>query len=190
MSIVSHRASKANRLSSESLTNPTQASVDVIDRPADRSTAPRTALGSSITEIQSPSVPREYVSGYAQLSKHGVGFYPIYLDKSPAIKGKLNREVTTDRIKIRFWAEYGHYHGFAVRILRGSRLIVIDTENPFKHPSKLGPDGELFLYGLLEEHAITLPPCPMVQTASVGFHRYFWHPRGCAFARQSAFGRV
>jgi hypothetical protein len=93
MSIVSHRASKPNSLSSESLTNHTQASVDVIDRPADRSTAPRTALGSSITEIQSPSVPREYVSGYAQLSKHEVGFYPIHLDKSPAIKGTLNREL-------------------------------------------------------------------------------------------------
>jgi Bifunctional DNA primase/polymerase, N-terminal len=181
MSIVSHRASKANRLRSESLTTHTQASVNVIDRLPDRSTAPRTALWSSIqtlTETQSPSVPREYVIGYSQLSKHGVGFYPIHMDKSPAVKGKLEREITTDPIKIRFWAEYRYHTGFALRIPRDSRLMVIDTENPFKHPDKPGPDGELVLYGLLEEHAITLPPSPMVQTASEGFHRYFQVPKG------------
>jgi hypothetical protein len=35
----------------------------------------------------------------------------------------------------------------------------------------------MFLGSLLEDHDITLPRCPMVQTASGGFHRYFLVPK-------------
>ena len=182
MSIVSHRTSKANRLRAELATDRNQDSVDIGDQSADGCiTVPRDALGSLIqphTEIRSPPDPREYISGYAQLSKHGVGFYPIHLDKSPAISGKLDREVTTDPLKIRYWAEYRHRQNFAMRIRANSCLIVIDTESPFKHPDKPGPDGELVLYSLLEEHTISLPPCPTVRTPSEGFHRYFLVPKG------------
>src|SRR4051812_46918448 len=113
-----------------------------------------------------------YISGYKQLSNLGVGFYPVNLDKSPAVKGKLDRAATTDAMKIQFWAERQHHRSFALRILSGSPLMVIDTENPFKHPGEPGPDGELFLGNLLEEQGITLPACPTVETASGGFHRY------------------
>jgi hypothetical protein len=65
-----------------------------------------------------------------------------------------------------------------VRILKISRLFVIDTEHPFKHPDRPGPDGEMFLGSLLEESQTTLPPCPMVQTGSGGCHRYLLAPRG------------
>src|ERR1700693_3717584 len=64
------------------------------------------ALGSPIQTLgtRSPPDARKYISGYEQLSKHGVGFYPIHRDKSPAVEGKLDRVVTVDPIKIRFWA--------------------------------------------------------------------------------------
>ena len=120
MSIVSHRASKANRLHAELPTNRNQDSADIGDHSAEVCiTVPRDALGSPIQthlEIGSPPDPREYISGYAQLSKHGVGFYPIHSDKSPAISGRLNREVTTDPLKIRYWAEYRHRQNFAMRL--------------------------------------------------------------------------
>jgi hypothetical protein len=61
--------------------------------------------------------------------------------------------------------------------------MVIDTENPFKHPDKPSPDGEMSLYSLLEDNAITLPPCPMVLSASGGFHRYLQVPRGFRIRR-------
>lgn len=121
--------------------------------------------------------PGAYICGYRQLSAHQVGFYPIHADKSPAVHGKLNRVATVDPIKIRFWAEYCHYSSFAVRFLRGCRLLVIDTENPFKHPGTPGPDGEMFLGSLLEDTGTTLPACPMVTTASGGFHRYLSVPQ-------------
>lgn len=122
--------------------------------------------------------PAVYISGYSQLSPLGVGFYPVNPDKSPAVSGKLSQSATVDPIKIRFWAEHCHRRSFAARILRRSRLIVIDTEAPFKHPDRPGPDGELVLYSLLEDAEITLPPCPVVQTASGGFHRYLIIPKG------------
>jgi hypothetical protein len=122
--------------------------------------------------------PAVYINGYAQLSPLGVGFYPIHQDKSPAVGGDLNRSATVDPFKIRFWAEHCHHRSFAARIRRRSRLIVIDTEAPFKHPDSPGPDGELFLGSLLEDAEITLPPCPIVQTASGGFHRYLIIPKG------------
>jgi hypothetical protein len=56
--------------------------------------------------------------------------------------------------------------------------MVIDTESPFKHSGKPGPDGEILLWSLLEDHDITLPPCPTVHTASGGFHRYLLVPKG------------
>lgn len=85
--------------------------------------------------------------------------------------------MTIDPFKIRYWSEHGHHRSFALRILRSSRLVVIDTESPWKHADKPGPDGEMFLYSLLEDHDITLPPCPMTQTASGGFHRYLLVPK-------------
>ena len=118
-----------------------------------------------------------YIAGYDYLSNLGVGFYPIHLDKSPAVQGKLDREVTIDPFKIRYWAEHQHHRSFALRILRDSRLMVVDTESPWKHPEKPGPDGEMFLGGLLEDHDIRLPPCPMSMTATGGFHRYLQTPK-------------
>ena len=93
------------------------------------------------------------------------------------MKGKLDREATTDRVKIRFWVEHGHHDNFAMRIRKGSKLVVVDTENAFKHPGKIGPDGELFFNEMLEEHNITLPPCPMVATPTGGFHRALLAPK-------------
>jgi len=119
-----------------------------------------------------------YIGGYRQLSVHPVGFYPIHLDKSPAVQGKLNRVATADPIKIKFWAEHCHHRSFAARLLAGCRILVIDTEDPFKHPDRPGPDGELILGSLLEDTDTILPPCPMVRTASGGFHRYLLVPKG------------
>jgi hypothetical protein len=119
-----------------------------------------------------------YVGGYRQLSVHRVGFYPIHLDKSPAVHGKLNKVATVDPIKLRFWAEHCHYRSFAARLLAGCRVVVIDTEDPFKHPDRPGPDGELVLGSLLEDTETILPPCPTVRTASGGFHRYLLVPAG------------
>jgi len=122
--------------------------------------------------------PGAYVAGYRQLSAFRIGFYPVHRDKSPAIEGRLDRVATLDPIKIKFWAEHCHHRNFAVRLLRDSRLLVIDTESPCKHPDRLGPDGEMFLGSLLEDLDITLPPSPIVQTASGGYHRYLVIPRG------------
>ena len=122
--------------------------------------------------------PEAYIGGYRQLSVHRVGFYPIHLDKSPAVHGKLNRVATVDPIKIKFWADHCHHRSFAARLLTGCRIVVIDTEDPFKHPDRPGPDGEMILGSLLEDTDTILPPCPMVRTASGGFHRYLLVPRG------------
>ena len=181
MSVVSRSASRANGRRTEVPTNRKKAGVELADGDSDmRNIALRSGLESparSQTGIQSPPDARAYITGYEQLSTLGVGFYPIRADKSPALKGKLDREATTDLIKLQFWVEHQRHRSFALRILVGSRLIVIDTESPFKQPGKDGPDGELVFYGLLEEHAITLPPCPMVETASGGFHRYLLVPK-------------
>lgn len=181
MTIVSPGASQANRQRTKLPNKWSQASVEVAnDHANERNAAQRDGFESparSPTGIRSPPGAREYISGYEQLSKLGVGFYPIHRNKSPAVAGKLDRVVTIDQMKIRFWAEYRGHRSFALRILRGSRLMVIDTESPSKHPDIPGPDGELVLYGLLEEHGITVPPCPTVQTASGGFHRYFLVPK-------------
>src|ERR1039457_50362 len=133
----------------------------------------RTAAGK-----EKPVEPEAYIGGYRQLSVHRVGFYPIHLDKSPAVHGKLNRVATVDPIKIKFWADHCHHRSFAARLLTGCRIVVIDTEDPFKHPDRPGPDGEMILGSLLEDTDTILPPCPMVRTASGGFHRYLLVPRG------------
>jgi hypothetical protein len=125
-----------------------------------------------------PVDPSPYIAGYQQLSALQVRFYPVWSDKSPAVEGKLDQAATLDPIKIRFWAERCHHRSFAARLLKASRLLVIDTENPFKHPDRIGPDGEMILCSLLEDCQTTLPPCPMVQTASGGFHRYLLVPAG------------
>lgn len=181
MTIVSPGAFQANRQRTELPKNWSQASIEVAgDHANERNTTQRDGFvppARSPRGIQSPPGAREYISGYEQLSKLGVGFYPIHRDKSPAVVGKLDRVVTVDQMKIRFWAEYRGHRSFALRILGGARLMVIDTESPYKHPGIPGPDGELVLYGLLEEHAITLPPCPTVRTASGGFHRYLLVPK-------------
>ena len=122
--------------------------------------------------------PGDYIDGYDELSKLGVGFYPIHRDKSPAGEGNLDSAVTLDPVKIQFWAVFRHYRSFAARIRKGSRLFVVDTENPFKHQDKLGPDGELFFHGLLEDNSITLPPCPTVRSANDGRHRYLLALKG------------
>lgn len=123
------------------------------------------------------SEPGTYIGGYQQLLVHRVGFYPIHPDKSPAVQGKLDRVATIDPLKIRFWAEHCHHRSFAARFLKRCRVFVIDTENPFKHCDRLGPDCEMFLGSLLEDTDIALPPCPTVQTASGGFHRYLLVPK-------------
>lgn len=122
--------------------------------------------------------PETYIAGYRQLVPLGVGLYPVNRDKSPAVQGKLHKVATIDPIKIRFWVEHRHHRNFAARILRPSRLLVIDTEHPFKHPDRPGPDGEMFLGSLLEDLETTLPPCPLVETGSGSSHRYLLVPRG------------
>ena len=127
--------------------------------------------------------PGAYIKGYRQLSALRVGFYPIHRDKSPAVHGKLNRVATVDPIKIRFWADHCHHRGFAARLLTGCRIVVIDTEDPFKHPDRPGPDGELILGSLLEDTDTILPPCPFLESS----HR--WSSGGPAEekARNTAF---
>jgi len=99
------------------------------------------------TVMKPPAAGYIRIRGYQELLTLGVGFYPIRRDKSPAVTGSLDREATTDPEKIRFWAARGH-RNFALRILKGSPLVVIDTEHQFKHPGQLGPDGEMALYEL------------------------------------------
>jgi hypothetical protein len=136
--------------------------------------------GSGATPGSAPLAfdPGAYIDGYQQLAALRVGFYPVHRDKSPAVQGKLDQVATLDPIKIRFWAEHCHHRSFAMRFLKHSRLLVIDTESPWKHPDRPGPDGEMFLGSLLEDSDTTLPPCPMVQTGSGGFHRYLLVPKG------------
>jgi hypothetical protein len=154
------------------------ASVDRVHHDAGEHDIPQPEGNDKRKGIRSPPPKTgRYIAGYEQLSKLGVGFYPIRANKSPAVKGKLDRTATTDPTKICSWAERDGHRNYALRILKGSRLMVIDSESPFKQPGKVGPDGELIFYGILEEHQITLPECPTVQTASGGFHRYFLVPR-------------
>jgi hypothetical protein len=120
---------------------------------------------------------REHISGFEPLSELGIEFYPIRPDKSPAVKGRLERAMSNHPMKIQYWVERQHHRHFAIRIPRCCRLMVIDTEDPFKH-GEPGPDGELVLGELLEEHSIDLPPCPTVQSATGGFHRYLLVPKG------------
>jgi hypothetical protein len=177
MSTVSTIASCAGTRRAELPTSRKPACAELVHHDADEHHVLQPEGNDSPTGIRSPPPDTcRYIAGYEQLSKLGVGFYPIRLNKSPAVKGKLDRQATSDLMKITSWVERGH-RNFALRILKGSRLMVVDTECPFKHPGKLGPDGELILYGILEEHGITLPPCPTVQTATGGFHRYFLVPR-------------
>jgi hypothetical protein len=120
----------------------------------------------------------KYISGYRQLSERRGHFYPIRPDKSPNVKGKLASEATADPMKISFWINYQHHRSFALRIPRGCRLLVIDTESAFKYADKVGPDGELVFCDLLLEFDIELPDCPFVQTPTDGRHRYFLVPNG------------
>ena len=143
--------------------------VRVPEANENRPTAPK--------RITSTPNVRDYIAGYDQLSALGAAFYPIRPDKSPAVKGRLARHVTIDPTKILYWAERQHHRNFAVRIPPDSRLLVLDTESPFKH-SCPGPYGELVLSDVLEENGLTLPRCPMVETASSGYHRYLLVPRG------------
>jgi hypothetical protein len=177
MSTVSRRVSRASEERTESPINRKMACVERVHHDADKQDIPQPGKCDSHAGIRSPPDACRHIAGYDQLSKLGVGFYPIRANKSPALRGKLERQVTSDLVKINNWVEHGGHRRFALRILKGSRLMVIDTESPFKHPGELGPDGELILYGILEEHGITLPECPMVQTATGGFHRYFLVPR-------------
>jgi hypothetical protein len=101
--------------------------------------------------------PAAYIGGYRQLSVYPVGFYPIHRNKSPAVQGTLNRVATVDPIKIRFWVEHCHHRSFAARLLPGCRMVVIDTEDPFKHSDRPGPDGEMILGSLLEDTGTVLP---------------------------------
>jgi hypothetical protein len=105
-----------------------------------------------------------------------VGFYPVHSDKSPALGGKLDRVATLDPLKINYWIACCQHRNFAARLLRNSQLVVIDTESPWKHPGRIGPDGEMVLSSLLEDADMSLPPSPLVQTASAGFHRYLLAP--------------
>ena len=179
MIIVIRPAARANRTRSQ-LPICNQTNIDAETCSADGpSKTPGHDIGPTAPgRIRSPPDPRDYISGYDQLLRAGVAFYPIHPDKSPAVEGKLNRAVTTDPFKIRFWAEHRQHNNFAFRIPSSSRLFVIDTDSPFKYRDRPGPDGEMFFCGLLEDHDIRLPPCPTVQTPSIGFHRYYLMPKG------------
>lgn len=178
MSIVSRSVPAAGKRPSALPANRKRASVDRVHHDAGEHDIPQPEGNDTSIGIRSPSPDRcKYIEGYQQLAELGVGFYPIRANKAPAVRGKLDRTATTDLTKINSWAEHDGHRNYALRILKGSRLMVIDSESPFKQPGKVGPDGELILYGILEEHGITLPECPTVQTASGGFHRYFLAPK-------------
>jgi len=181
VAIVIKSASRANGHCTKLPTNRQQAGVELADNDGNqRNTAAGAEVESSTrspTGIRSAPDACAHIIGYEQLSKLGIGFYPIHRDRSPAVKGKLDRASTIDLIKIGYWVEHRGHHSFALRILAGSRLLVIDTESPSKHAGKPGPDGELTFYDVLEEHGIVLPPCPTVLTATGGFHRYFLVPK-------------
>jgi hypothetical protein len=177
MSTVSRSVSGAGEQPTELRTNLKPPRFECVRHDADKQNIAQSGRYDSPTGNRSPPDVCRHIAGYDQLSKLGGGFYPIRANKSPAVRGKLERQVTSDPVKINNWIEYGGHRNYALRILTGSRLMVIDTESPFKQPGKVGPDGELVLYDVLEEHGITLPPCPTVQTATGGFHRYLLVPK-------------
>lgn len=84
------------------------------------------------TRVRCPTAGRmnspaaQYINGYEELVPLRVGFYPVRPHKSPAVAGKLDREATTNPAKIRFWVEHRGHRSFAMRILKGSQLVVID----------------------------------------------------------------
>jgi hypothetical protein len=127
--------------------------------------------------LQRGANPTAFINGYDQLVEFGALFYPVRPDKTPAVRGKLDRIATLDPSKIHYLAVHCHHRRFAARFPRDCPLMVVDTESPFKYPDRSGPDGEMFLCSLLDDTGLTLPPCPTVQTPSGGFHRYFRAPK-------------
>jgi hypothetical protein len=110
-------------------------------------------------------------------------FYPIRADKSPGIR-KPDRNATTDRHQLAAWARRRSHAGFAARIAPGSRLFVLDLEDPYKHRGKIGPSGEMTLGSILEDLAIRLPEAPTTRTCNFGLHIYLLAPGGLALGQQ------
>jgi hypothetical protein len=104
-------------------------------------------------------------------------FYPIRADKSPGIR-RPDHNATTDRRQLAAWARRRNHMGFAARIAPGSRLFVLDLEDPYKHRGEIGPSGMLSLCSVLEEHDIWLPEAPTTQTCNFGRHIFFLSPTG------------
>ena len=79
MNFVSHHGCDTDRQRTGLTTTYNQVSVEVVDYAADKpTTAPRDGFGplaQSPAGVRSPPDAREYIGGYEQLSKLGVGFY-------------------------------------------------------------------------------------------------------------------
>jgi hypothetical protein len=99
-------------------------------------------------------------------------------------KGSLKRLLTANPESLIFWQKRPHFAGIAAHIRKDSKLVVIDTENAFKHEGAVGPDGEIYFCELLEENDITLPLHPLNKSASDGRHHVFLAPRGFRLTSQ------
>jgi Bifunctional DNA primase/polymerase, N-terminal len=96
-------------------------------------------------------------------------FFPTGLDKAPTC-GSPRYSATTDTEILGNWSGQHRTAGFAARIRRGSRLMVIDLDQ------KNGHDGFTALGYVLLDHDIELPAGPVVQTPHGGRHLYMLRP--------------
>jgi hypothetical protein len=96
-------------------------------------------------------------------------FFPTGLDKAPTC-GSPKYSATTDTEIIHNWSGQHRTAGFAARIRRGSRLLVIDLDQ------KNGHDGFTSLGYVLLEHNIELPAGPVVRTPHNGRHLLMLRP--------------
>jgi hypothetical protein len=101
--------------------------------------------------------------------KEHADFFPTGLDRAPTC-GSPKHSATIDTEIIHNWSGQYRTAGFAARIRRGSRLLVIDLDQ------KNGCDGFTSLGYVLLDHNIELPAGPVVQTPHGGRHLYMLRP--------------
>ena len=101
--------------------------------------------------------------------KEHADFFPTGLDKAPTC-GSPKYSATTDTEIIHNWSGQHRTAGFAARIRRGSRLLVIDLDQ------KNGHDGFTSLGYVLLDHNIELPAGPVVRTPHNGRHLLMLRP--------------
>src|ERR1039457_6830131 len=111
----------------------------------------------------------ERIKTLSDALKEHADFFPIGLDKAPTC-GSPKYSATIDTEIIHNWSGQYRTAGFAARIRRGSRLLVIDLDQ------KNGCDGFTSLGYVLLDHNIELPAGPVVKTPHGGRHLYMLRP--------------